>query len=55
MGVFERFERACQAAELDADRSAGNGGKSVVFRKNIGNFRKIRGGIDMMCPVFSKK
>ena len=40
---------------LDADRSAGNGGKSVVFRKNIGNFRKIRGGIDMMCPVFSKK
>lgn len=55
LGVFERFERACQAAELDADRSAGNGGKSVVFRKNIGNFRKIRGGIDMMCPVFSKK
>lgn len=42
-------------AELDADRSAGNGGKSVVSRKNIGNFRKIRGGIDMMCPVFSKK
>ena len=54
-GVFERFERACQAAEPDADRSAGNGGKSVVFRKNIGNFRKIRGGIDMMCPAFSKK
>ena len=38
-GVFERFERACQAAEPDADRSDGNGGKSVVFRKNIGNFR----------------
>lgn len=37
------------------DRSAGNGGKSVVFRKNIGNYRKIRGGIDMMCSVFSKK
>ena len=53
--ITGRFERACQVAELDADRSAGNGGKSVVFRKNIGNFRKIRGGIDMMCPVFSKK
>lgn len=37
----------------ETDRSAGNGGKSVVFRKNIGNYRKIRGGIDMMCSVFS--
>lgn len=30
--------------------------KNQLFpEKNIGNFRKIRGGIDMICPVFSKK
>jgi hypothetical protein len=33
LGIFERFERACQSAEPDADRSAGNGGKSVVLEK----------------------